>query len=118
MSNRKFVVSPLAGALALAVVTPALADPAGADRPTDIDKIEVHGEYVEVDKPRRLVFTWLASWDNFAETLIVLELTPTAKGTHVKIRHSGFGERRESGLGHAQGWIRVLGWLSEHPALR
>ena len=41
----------------------------------------VHGEYVEVDKPRRLVFTWLASWDNFAETLIVLELTPTAKGT-------------------------------------
>lgn len=78
----------------------------------------VHGEYLEVDRPRLLVFTWLASWDNFAETLIRLELTPTATGTHVKIRHSGFGERRESGVGHAQGWIRVLGWLSAHPALR
>lgn len=55
MSNRKFVVSPLAGALALAVVTPALADPAGADRPTDIDKIEVHGEYVE--KPSSVKYT-------------------------------------------------------------
>ncbi len=55
MSNRKFVVSPLAGALALAVVTPALADPAGADRPTDIDKVEVHGQYVE--KPSSVKYT-------------------------------------------------------------
>lgn len=55
MSNRKFVVSPLTGALALAVVTPVLADPAGADRATNLDKIEVHGEYVE--KPSSVKYT-------------------------------------------------------------
>lgn len=55
MSNRKFVVSPLAGALALAAVTPALADPTGADRATDLDKIEVHGEFVE--KPSSVKYT-------------------------------------------------------------
>ena len=78
----------------------------------------VHGEYLEVDRPRLLVYTWLASWDNFAETVIRLELSPTATGTRVKIRHSGFAERRESGLGHTEGWKRVLGWLSGHGALR
>ncbi|GAA5077734.1 TonB-dependent receptor [Lysobacter panacisoli] len=55
MSNRKFVVSPLAGALALAVVTPVLADPAGEPQAKDLDKIEVHGEYVE--KPSSVKYT-------------------------------------------------------------
>jgi uncharacterized protein YndB with AHSA1/START domain len=78
----------------------------------------VHGEYLEVDKPRLLVFTWKASWDDFAETLIRAELTATASGTHLKIRHSGFAERNASGMGHTEGWKRVLGWLAGHTALR
>jgi uncharacterized protein YndB with AHSA1/START domain len=78
----------------------------------------VHGEYLEVDPPRLLVFTWLASWDGFAETVIRMELSPTASGTQVKIRHSGFADRAASGAGHAEGWKRVLGWLSAHGALR
>jgi uncharacterized protein YndB with AHSA1/START domain len=78
----------------------------------------VHGEYVEVERPRRLVYTWKASWDDFAETLIVMELSATASGTHVRVRHSGFAERFTSGAGHAEGWKRVLGWLSSHAALR
>ena len=56
MSNRKFVVSPLAGALALAVAAPVMAEPAG--EPADarnLDKIEVHGEYVE--KPSSVKYT-------------------------------------------------------------
>lgn len=53
MSNRKFAVSPLAGALAFAVATPALAEP--ADKATELDKIEVHGQYVE--KPSSVKYT-------------------------------------------------------------
>jgi uncharacterized protein YndB with AHSA1/START domain len=78
----------------------------------------VHGEYREVERPRLLVFTWKASWDDFAETLIRVELAPATKGTHVKVRHSGFAERTASGTGHTEGWKRVLGWLSAHAALR
>jgi uncharacterized protein YndB with AHSA1/START domain len=78
----------------------------------------VHGEYLEVDKPRLLVYTWKASWDDFSETVIRMELTATARGTHVKVRHSGFAQRTSSGAGHAEGWKRVLGWLAAHPALR
>jgi uncharacterized protein YndB with AHSA1/START domain len=78
----------------------------------------VHGEYLEVERPRLLVYTWKASWDDFAETLIRMELSATESGTHVKVRHSGFAERSTSGAGHAEGWKRVLGWLSGHAALR
>lgn len=78
----------------------------------------VHGEYLEVERPRLLVFTWKASWDDFAETLIRVDLTPTKSGTHVKIRHTGFGDRTAAGMGHTEGWRRVLGWLAGHRALR
>jgi uncharacterized protein YndB with AHSA1/START domain len=78
----------------------------------------VHGEYLEVQKPSLLVYTWRASWDEFSETLIRMELTPTPTGTRVTVRHSGFGERTTSGLGHTEGWKRVLGWLAGHTALR
>jgi len=78
----------------------------------------VHGEYLEVQRPHLLVYTWIPSWDGMAETLIRMELTSTASGTRVKIRHSGFAERTASGLGHTEGWKRVLGWLAGHAALR
>jgi uncharacterized protein YndB with AHSA1/START domain len=78
----------------------------------------VHGEYLEVERPHVLVYTWIPSWDGDAETTIRMELAATAAGTRVKVRHSGFADRTASGAGHAQGWVRVLGWLAEHAALR
>lgn len=59
MSKLKFVVSPLAGALALALSLPAFADPApepapdAADRAKNLDTIEVHGQHgPEVTSPK------------------------------------------------------------------
>ena len=52
MTNRMFVVSPLAGALSLALSAPAPAAPAGEPmQATDLDKVEVIGQCVE--KPAR-----------------------------------------------------------------
>jgi uncharacterized protein YndB with AHSA1/START domain len=78
----------------------------------------VHGQYLEVDRPRLLVFTWQPSWENFHETVIRIEFSPTATGTHVKVVHSGFGERGVPAGSSAEGWKRVLGWLADHAALR
>ncbi len=60
MSNRKLSVSPLAGAVAVAVAAlvvsaPVLADPAGEPQAKDLDKIEVHGQFVE--KPSSVKYT-------------------------------------------------------------
>jgi uncharacterized protein YndB with AHSA1/START domain len=76
----------------------------------------VYGEYHEVARPQLLVYTWTPSWDDFAETLIRVELSPTASGTRVKVRHSGFEARPASGAGHSEGWKRVLSWLAGHAA--
>ena len=74
----------------------------------------VKGKYVQIERPRLLVYSWQPSWDDFAETLIRVELLPTPKGTSVRITHTGFGDRTASGAGHANGWKRVLGWLERH----
>lgn len=76
----------------------------------------VYGEYKQVERPSLLAYTWTPSWDDFAETLIVVELTPIANGTRVKVRHSGFAARPASGAAHGEGWKRVLGWLAGHTA--
>ncbi len=52
MSNRKFAPSPLSGAVAVAIAAvvvsaPAVAAPAGEPQAKDLDKVQVHGQYVE-----------------------------------------------------------------------
>ncbi len=73
---------------------------------------EVRGEYLALDPPRGLSYTWQPSWDNFLPSVIRVELEPTAAGTRVRVIHSGFEGRPESCQGHAEGWRRVLGWLA------
>jgi uncharacterized protein YndB with AHSA1/START domain len=73
----------------------------------------VRGEFITVDPPRVLVHTWCPSWENFAETTVRYDLVPTASGTRVEVTHSGFLEAAAE-RGHADGWLRVLGWLSRH----
>ena len=88
-------------------------DPSGVVR-------SVGGEYVEVDPPRRLVYTW--AWEshgaeNDAATLVTVEFREVSPGqTAVILTHTGFadGERRNL---HREGWelcidnlaTRVLG---------
>lgn len=74
----------------------------------------VEGEIVEVDAPRKLVWTWRPLWDGGHTTTITYRLEPIEGGTRVSMRHEGFGDRHESCRGHGEGWERVLGWLSIH----
>lgn len=74
----------------------------------------VSGEYVAVEPPHRLVFTWV--WDGEdAETLVTVELTPTPDGTRLFLRHERFVDD-EAAKSHAQGWDdcldRLPAWLT------
>ena len=71
----------------------------------------VKGEYLEVDPPRRLVFTWQASWSGPLKTVVAFDLVPITDGTLVRLRHSGFAGAPAAATGHYQGWVRVLGWM-------
>jgi len=84
----------------------------------------VEGEYLEVDPPRRLVHTWIASWTGSLKTVVHWELEPQAvhglhpggpkkagTGTLLKLRHEGFAAVPQAAASHADGWNRVMGWL-------
>lgn len=76
----------------------------------DGGKFEVTGEYVEIERPRLIVYTWVASWTGTAKTTVRWELTPESKGTLVRIRHSGLSAYPEIAQSY-RGWPRMLGWL-------
>src|SRR5215216_3771381 len=64
------------------------------------------GEFVEIDRPRRLVFTFAVDMFPDAVTTVNLDFTPADGGTDVKLRHEGvFEEYAERTL---QGWTMIL----------
>jgi uncharacterized protein YndB with AHSA1/START domain len=85
-------------------------------RGADGTAMTLDGEFLEVDPPRRLVFTWRPSWDGYAVTTVRYDLEPTAAGTRVRVTHSGFGDRDTAAAGTGEGWKRVLEWLAAHIA--
>jgi len=80
---------------------------------SDVDGSPYHveGKYVEVDPPRLVSYTWIASWSGPIETLVCWELESADGGTLVRFRHSGFTGATAAVQGHYEGWVRVIGWM-------
>lgn len=90
----------------------------------DGTEFRVDREYLEVDPPRLLVHTWISSWCGALKTTVRWELEPRpihglqhagprkmGTGTMLRLRHEGFAGAPKAAQDHAQGWIRVLGWM-------
>ena len=70
------------------------------------------GEYVVIDPPKVLEFTWLASWSRGrCRGNVRIELDPVPAGTRVTVVHSGLGAEKKRADGYGDGWNRVLSWL-------
>jgi uncharacterized protein YndB with AHSA1/START domain len=82
----------------------------GAGVGPDGGPFEVSGKYLEVDPPRLLVHTWIATWTGPAETTVRWELEATATGTLVRLSHSGLAAHPELAQSY-RGWPRMLGWI-------
>ncbi|HVD61437.1 MAG TPA: SRPBCC domain-containing protein [Gemmatimonadaceae bacterium] len=76
------------------------------------DTSTVGGEYITIDPPRVLEYTWEPSWDNFAVSRVRIELEPRGSGTRLTLVHTGFEGREQMVENHKTGWTMVLGWLS------
>jgi uncharacterized protein YndB with AHSA1/START domain len=76
------------------------------------------GEFVEIDRPRRLVFTW--GWAEGGggpelvppgSSTVEIELRPSGSGTTLTLIHSGLPTEESSG-NHGQGWEHYLSRLA------
>lgn len=73
------------------------------------DLAEHHGEYVEVDRPRRLAFDF---WTSFSEerTRVTINIVPDGEGSLIILTHKGvwadYDERTR------QGWTMILDGLA------
>jgi uncharacterized protein YndB with AHSA1/START domain len=71
------------------------------------------GEFVEIDEPRRLVYTW--GWEDgpvpAGSTTVEYELVPNGGGTLLRFRHSNLPGAESAGS-HAVGWDHYLARLA------
>lgn len=85
-------------------------------RPGGIYRVSVpqghvaRGQFVEVDPPARVVFTW--GWEGHdgvppGSTRVEITLEPDGGGTLVRLVHTGLPGPEDVGL-HRQGWDRYL----------
>jgi uncharacterized protein YndB with AHSA1/START domain len=79
-------------------------------RSSGAQEYEAHGEILEMDRPRVLVWTWIANWHEHPAhpTVVRWELTPTNEGTHVRVTHSGLSQEPIARKDYGPGWQGVL----------
>jgi uncharacterized protein YndB with AHSA1/START domain len=65
------------------------------------------GQYLEIDRPRKLVFTWVSEGTQDRETVVTLVLAADDKGTLLTLTHERFPDT-ESRDNHAKGWAAIL----------
>jgi uncharacterized protein YndB with AHSA1/START domain len=78
-----------------------------------------HGEYVTVDPPWKLSFTWRAAWLPEG-SLVTVELFEREGGTELVLTHERLPSA-ESAKNHGQGWTEILeklGGVMEKKAVR
>jgi uncharacterized protein YndB with AHSA1/START domain len=69
------------------------------------------GTYREIDRPRRLVFTWSSPSTGFRDSIVTVTFQPSSKGsTLVEIHQVGLPDE-EARASHHAGWSDALGQL-------
>jgi uncharacterized protein YndB with AHSA1/START domain len=69
-------------------------------------EIEHTGEYLEVDRPRRLVFTWQSPYTGPTPSVVTVELRPDGDQTELILTHERLPEDQVES--HRGGWGQIL----------
>ncbi len=77
---------------------------------------EMSGEYLEIVRPKRLVFTWFSAGAGGAETLVTIEFEARGSRTKLILTHEQLPDRQAAAQ-HESGWSNILDALGSHLAL-
>lgn len=70
-----------------------------------------HGVYQLIDRPRRLVFTWISKATEGRETLVTVDFRPLGDLTEVVVTHERLPEGASDS--HTEGWTSAVARLAE-----
>lgn len=76
----------------------------------DGEDIDHTGEYVEIDRPRRLVFTFAVQKFSAEETRVTIDITPSDNGCDLTLTHEGVLPDWKSKT--EEGWTTILKQLA------
>jgi uncharacterized protein YndB with AHSA1/START domain len=71
-----------------------------------------YGRFVEIDRPRKVEYTWVSEATKGVESIVTFTLEPRGEQTQVTLRHSGVPDD-EMGRQHKDGWTWILSSLAE-----
>ena len=75
---------------------------------TDGQRTLVHeGQYVVIDRPNRLVFTWISAGTDLRLSLVSITFTAVAGGVRLDLEHEGIPDDARA-AGHVRGWTAIL----------
>ena len=69
-----------------------------------------HGEYLEIDPPKRLVFTWVSEGTQWQPSIVTVELIERGEETECVLTHEGLIDAKNA-EDHRGGWEEILSWL-------
>jgi uncharacterized protein YndB with AHSA1/START domain len=76
-----------------------------------------YGRFLEIDRPRRVAFTWMSEATKGAESVVTVTMEPRGEQTEVTLCHSGVPDD-ELGRQHHEGWSWILSALGDALASR
>jgi uncharacterized protein YndB with AHSA1/START domain len=81
----------------------------------NVSEFACHGEILEYDPPRVLVYTWFGNWheEPTRPTIERWELTAKSGGTHVRVTHSGLSTMPVARKDYSGGWQAVVEMLKK-----
>jgi uncharacterized protein YndB with AHSA1/START domain/DNA-binding transcriptional ArsR family regulator len=80
----------------------------------DTGRIDIEGQILEADPPRRLVHTFVVRWDpdlNDAPTRVAFDITPMGDACLLSVTHDGFESETETYRSVGAGWPLILSGL-------
>jgi uncharacterized protein YndB with AHSA1/START domain len=76
------------------------------------DPVLHEGRYVLIDRPHRLVFTWISAGVDWRLSLVSVTFTPDGDGVRVDLEHEGIPDAERADR-HRSGWRSILQKLSQ-----